>query len=522
MAASTVKSPSIVTSAIRLLTSTSTKTNEDKPIKYFEEMLLSKMKQLKTALLSDTNFDTLRQRLQNERSEFWKSFLEDELEPEGMSEDTFKGAENSKLEAWKLETRWKFVKICLSLMLELKKLLQELVSEVSCKEKTTSKGPHNPKLNVDALSVSDQKVVLTCVQFIISLGVYPNLLPGVGIPVEKRSGFSSLIKGSEDGLQNEKQLYECIGGLLECIKHASLGSVILSRHLGDILTGLIQICYAPASSYNESNGNQMCAKDSSDVNKTIRTIHSQDNDKIEPVSLGLSTDVSAEPTSCGQSELKTIEERDSLTCSSSSISEGSIGPCNHKNASKTFEVINEDKENFISASEREKCLLELERLVERVYQPLIVRELLMIQSGTKPKKQPKNTGPSTKGDKKSVRKEDKNVTCEERPKWFTNICGQLLSARLMKANGVQAVLRGILENTGGELYLFSQLLSLLLSSPLLSCPVIFSHAIVSSLLICYLLSCPLLSCHVLSCYFLPCHSLFSLLLLSQSSPLQMV
>ncbi|XP_031563618.1 transport and Golgi organization protein 6 homolog [Actinia tenebrosa] len=451
MAESTVKSPSIVTSAIRLLTSTSTKTTEDKPIKYFEEMLLSRMKQLKTALLSDINFDTLRQRLQNENCEFWKRFLEDELEPEGMAEDTSKGAERTELEAWKFVARWKFVKICLNLMLELKSLLQELVSGVSM-EKTNTKGIQNPKLNVDALSVSDQKVVLTCIQFIICLGVYPNLHPGVGIPVERRSGYSSLIKGPENEFQNDKQLYECIRVLLECIKHASLGSIILSCHLGDVLTGLIQICYAPASTYNESNGasKQTCAKNSLDMNKTTRTIHSQDSDEIKPVSSGQSTDeVNAKPVSCGESELRINVERESITkCWSLSASERSVDPCNRKNEWKKNVAMNEIKEKFISASEREKCLLELERLVERVYQPLIVRELLMIQGGTKPERQQKTTGSTRNGvGKISVKREDKNVTCDERPKWFTNICGQLLSARLMKENGVQAVLRGILENT---------------------------------------------------------------------------
>lgn len=449
MAASTVKSPSIVTSAIRLLTSAAAKTTEDKPIKYFEEMLLSKMKQLKNALLNDTNFDTLRQRLQSKKSEFWKSFLEEELKQGGKTED--KETERSKLEAWKLETRWKFVKICLSLMLELRVLLQEVVSEKSSMEKPPAKGSQNPKLNVDALSVSDQKVVLACIQFIISLGVYPNLLPGVGVPVDKRSGFSDLIR-SENRLRSEKQLFECIEALLECTKHASLGSIILSRHLGDILTGLIQICHAPASAY-KSDDKPTCAEDSTDVSNANRTSNPPDTDNIGPMSLGQSTDASAEPISSGQSELKIIEERDSLSCSSSSTSVRSMDSCNHRNDWKTSRIIIENNETLISTSEKEKCLLELERLVERVYQPLIVRELLMIQGGTKPKKQQKNTGFKTEGQKKAVLKEEDNVCSEERPKWFTNVCGQLLSARLMKANGVQAVLRGILENTTGKLVL---------------------------------------------------------------------
>ncbi|NXL86760.1 TNG6 protein, partial [Alectura lathami] len=35
------------------------------------------------------------------------------------------------------------------------------------------------------------------------------------------------------------------------------------------------------------------------------------------------------------------------------------------------------------------------------------------------------------------------------PAWLRRLCGQLLSERLMRANGVQAVVRGIMEGTGG-------------------------------------------------------------------------
>ncbi|NXV83838.1 TNG6 protein, partial [Atlantisia rogersi] len=36
------------------------------------------------------------------------------------------------------------------------------------------------------------------------------------------------------------------------------------------------------------------------------------------------------------------------------------------------------------------------------------------------------------------------------PAWLRRLCGQLLSERLMRPSGVQAVVRGILEGTGGN------------------------------------------------------------------------
>ncbi|NWH70840.1 TNG6 protein, partial [Piaya cayana] len=36
------------------------------------------------------------------------------------------------------------------------------------------------------------------------------------------------------------------------------------------------------------------------------------------------------------------------------------------------------------------------------------------------------------------------------PAWLRRLCGQLLSERLLRPNGVQAVVRGIMEGTGGD------------------------------------------------------------------------
>lgn len=36
------------------------------------------------------------------------------------------------------------------------------------------------------------------------------------------------------------------------------------------------------------------------------------------------------------------------------------------------------------------------------------------------------------------------------PAWLRRLCGQLLSERLLRPSGVQAVVRGVMEGTGGE------------------------------------------------------------------------
>ncbi|XP_053460700.1 transport and Golgi organization protein 6 homolog isoform X2 [Nycticebus coucang] len=70
-------------------------------------------------------------------------------------------------------------------------------------------------------------------------------------------------------------------------------------------------------------------------------------------------------------------------------------------------------------------------MLDQVYQPLAVRELLILQGGP----------PQSCTDVKT------QLKCQA-PAWLRHLCGQLLSERLMRPNGVQAVVRGILEGAG--------------------------------------------------------------------------
>ncbi|XP_074769593.1 transport and Golgi organization protein 6 homolog isoform X2 [Athene noctua] len=88
----------------------------------------------------------------------------------------------------------------------------------------------------------------------------------------------------------------------------------------------------------------------------------------------------------------------------------------------------------VSEAERARCRELLRHVLDRVYQPLAVRELLVLQG--RPKQSPPSPGEGTK-------------PCLSRaPAWLRRLCGQLLSERLMRPSGVQAVVRGIMEGTG--------------------------------------------------------------------------
>jgi hypothetical protein len=65
---------------------------------------------------------------------------------------------------------------------------QEEMKKQQEKELKPSQGP---PLSPDTLSVGQQKSVLTAIQFVIVLGLSPNLEEGVGLHANKISGFGT-------------------------------------------------------------------------------------------------------------------------------------------------------------------------------------------------------------------------------------------------------------------------------------------------------------------------------------------
>ncbi|XP_029288741.1 LOW QUALITY PROTEIN: transport and Golgi organization protein 6 homolog [Cottoperca gobio] len=99
-----------------------------------------------------------------------------------------------------------------------------------------------------------------------------------------------------------------------------------------------------------------------------------------------------------------------------------------------------EEENELSAEERQTCKEALKSLLGKVYQPIVIKELLILQGG------PKQSGVVGSSSGSSSR-----AALGSAPTWLRRLCGQLLSERLMQPQGVQAVVRAILEGgMGGE------------------------------------------------------------------------
>ncbi|KAG8144255.1 hypothetical protein E2320_001342 [Naja naja] len=107
---------------------------------------------------------------------------------------------------------------------------------------------------------------------------------------------------------------------------------------------------------------------------------------------------------------------------------GQLGFCPAKKARVGAEM------QGLTEEEQSSCKEALQGLLDKVYQPLVVRELLLLQGGPK---------------QASCPSQQKKEPCmAPAPAWLQRLCGHLLSGRLLRPGGVQAVIRGILEGAG--------------------------------------------------------------------------
>lgn len=96
------------------------------------------------------------------------------------------------------DIRWKFVLITVSILLALNESLIKDVERykllVQDMRNARPSETSAPPLSPDTLSLQQKKTLLTCFQFVVCLAILPALQPGVGIPVARRSGYSSLLQ----------------------------------------------------------------------------------------------------------------------------------------------------------------------------------------------------------------------------------------------------------------------------------------------------------------------------------------
>ena len=107
------------------------------------------------------------------------------------------------------------------------------------------------------LSSYDKETIAKILQGIIILGVIPNLFLGVGLPIQKRKKIYQIFQenvtvdevGIDDKMSLKKTKQEKLSfvmtNLLNLLSLEVFSSVILTKHLGDLLAGLIQTVFSP-------------------------------------------------------------------------------------------------------------------------------------------------------------------------------------------------------------------------------------------------------------------------------------
>ncbi|KAM8861636.1 transport and Golgi organization protein 6 homolog [Synchiropus picturatus] len=150
------------------------------------------------------------------------------------------------------DVTWDFVQESLLLLLALARHLSselERFHQTAARPGDQPRGPEMaPPLPPDVLSVSQQKTVAAALQFVVCLGVCPYLAPGVGLPLRHRSAFGALVEKVVQGggvASATHRLWTSTTVLLKLAELSSLATLVVTRHLGDLMAALCQLGHQP-------------------------------------------------------------------------------------------------------------------------------------------------------------------------------------------------------------------------------------------------------------------------------------
>lgn len=147
---------------------------------------------------------------------------------------------------------WSFVQECLLLLLTLK---HHLSAELELFKRTPAASEAKqhtaemvPPLSPDVLGVTQQKMLGAALQFVISLGLCPYLAPGVGVPLARRSAFGAVVETlvrHRTVQAARRRLFITTNVLLQFSELSSLGTLVFTQHLNDLIAALCQLGYQP-------------------------------------------------------------------------------------------------------------------------------------------------------------------------------------------------------------------------------------------------------------------------------------
>ena len=231
------------------------------------------------------------------------------------------------------------------------------------------------------------------------------------------------------------RLHKVCLALSNCSENTAFGAAVLTNHFPDILVALCQVCFAPDKP--EWGGPRLTLSG-------------------EPERGGGHVTFSGKPEREGPrlapSDNPKQGERHAGTWERVPTTPASVVSNQPDN-----EELSSDSDPKISVAERESCFEILRKLLSRVYQPLVVRELLALQraagleASPHLEPQPSSEAARPKLPVGRVRGDSGGRAKGKERQWLLKACGQLLSERLMQQNGVVFVLQGIFEGMGDDI-----------------------------------------------------------------------
>ena len=284
---------------------------------------------------------------------------------------------------------------------------------------------HPPPAPRALISISDIKSVHSLVQFVISLGIYPYLLPAVDGSLRLRLSHAKSVE-KVNRLSNSQRsflLYNCTKVLSSIFENPVIGPSVVSQHFPDQLAALVQVCYAPSTSIHSLTSRATDATHKHGTKKCLLDEQETHGLSVDSASRSLTSPGEIGGRSSPTPHHQSSSIMDSCTISST-LSSSTIPP------------------EEITPTQRDWCMETLQKLLRNTYQPLVIRELLTLQSLSSrqvPTSRAKQTG--------QVGRQEQVGRSVPRGRWLRKVCGQLLSERLMDKNGVLNVLKGIFDTT---------------------------------------------------------------------------
>ncbi|CAI9720086.1 and Golgi organization 6 homolog [Octopus vulgaris] len=355
-----------------------------------------------------SNFDELDFLLQNSFENFCGKLCKD---AKFQSLNSFYTRRQAHYFSSESSLKWKFASTCLILNEALLIILQDLtrndkVDKLNSKDTAPS----------DILSIMQQKVFSRTIQFIIYLGVYPYFAKGVGIPLQQRSDYGSLLLSckpeAKSILERQFRLLQVARLFSVCLNRTSLGSLLLSRHLGDCLAVIFQLCYG-VKKYPPQKPSPTETENNIDLRKL------SSNYLIESL-------MSGNINYCDVFPSKTTAEITNNPSSSRS--------CNPMETSRE----NVTSHALVTVEDITFCQKFLEKLINGSYQPSLVRELVFLQGVPAPKLLKKLNERNS-----DIKFSPSNFS--PAPQWLKNACSLNLTKILLKPNGVLYIVQGMLD-----------------------------------------------------------------------------